>query len=107
MPAVSAHDLPGVPDAGCGRSDLPGVHAGSAEGAVGGAEEGARSGSTGPVPVAVRDTRPLATYAIIGATVLVYLLQLIPGFPRSRRGSHSTATSSGRAVRCRSSRGAC
>ena len=34
-----------------------------------------------PRPVALSDTRPLATYAIIGATAVVYVLQLIPGFP--------------------------
>ncbi|MET0861189.1 MAG: rhomboid family intramembrane serine protease [Microbacterium sp.] len=30
-------------------------------------------------PVVVRDTRPLATYAIIGITALVYVVTLIPG----------------------------
>ncbi len=30
-------------------------------------------------PVTMRDTRPLATYAIIGVTAIVYLLQSIPG----------------------------
>lgn len=34
-------------------------------------------------PVAVRDSRPLATYAIIGITTLVYLITLIPGFGQS------------------------
>ncbi|WP_457099799.1 rhomboid family intramembrane serine protease [Microbacterium sp. P5_E9] len=34
-----------------------------------------------PRPVALSDSRPLATYAIIGATAVVYALQLIPGFP--------------------------
>lgn len=37
----------------------------------------ARTRSAGPV--AVRDTRPLVTYAIIGITALAYLVQLIPG----------------------------
>nr|WP_243847386.1 rhomboid family intramembrane serine protease [Microbacterium ulmi] len=32
-------------------------------------------------PVSVHDTRPLATYAIIGITAFVYLLQQIPGLP--------------------------
>ena len=36
-----------------------------------------------PRAVTVRDTRPIATYAIIGLTALVYLLQLIPGFGRT------------------------
>jgi membrane associated rhomboid family serine protease len=31
-------------------------------------------------PVVVSDTRPLATYAIIGITALVYIVTLIPGF---------------------------
>ncbi len=33
-----------------------------------------------PQVVAVRDTRPLATYVIIGITVFAYILTLIPGF---------------------------
>ncbi|GAA1955279.1 rhomboid family intramembrane serine protease [Microbacterium deminutum] len=33
-----------------------------------------------PYAVAVRDTRPLATYAIIGITTAAYILTLIPGF---------------------------
>ncbi|WJL94188.1 rhomboid family intramembrane serine protease [Microbacterium sp. ET2] len=33
-----------------------------------------------PAAVVVGDTRPLATYAIIGITALVYLISLIPGF---------------------------
>ncbi|WP_431797464.1 rhomboid family intramembrane serine protease [Microbacterium kunmingense] len=33
-----------------------------------------------PATVALGDTRPLATYAIIGITALVYLISLIPGF---------------------------
>jgi membrane associated rhomboid family serine protease len=33
-----------------------------------------------PRAVAARDTRPIVTYSIIGITVFVYLLQLIPGF---------------------------
>lgn len=32
-------------------------------------------------PMTVADTRPLVTYAIIGITALVYLLQIIPGSP--------------------------
>lgn len=31
-------------------------------------------------PVAIRDTRPLATYTIIGITTLVFVIGLIPGF---------------------------
>jgi membrane associated rhomboid family serine protease len=34
-----------------------------------------------PRAVAVRDSRPLVTYGIIGVTLLVYLTQLIPGSP--------------------------
>lgn len=34
-------------------------------------------------PVVVSDTRPLATYAIIGITALVYIVTLIPGFGRT------------------------
>ena len=34
-----------------------------------------------PRAAAVSDSRPLATYAIVGVTALVYLLQLIPGSP--------------------------
>lgn len=33
-----------------------------------------------PQPVVVRDTRPLATYAIIGITAIVYFVTIIPGF---------------------------
>ncbi|MDN3495065.1 rhomboid family intramembrane serine protease [Planococcus sp. APC 4015] len=34
-------------------------------------------------PVVVRDTRPLATYAIIGITALTFVVTLIPGFGRT------------------------
>ncbi|TQJ30387.1 rhomboid family intramembrane serine protease [Microbacterium sp. SLBN-146] len=34
-------------------------------------------------PVVVSDARPLATYAIIGITALVYIVTLIPGFGRT------------------------
>ncbi|MFB8387664.1 rhomboid family intramembrane serine protease [Microbacterium sp. NPDC055910] len=34
-------------------------------------------------PVVVSDTRPLATYAIIGITAIAYIVSLIPGFGRT------------------------
>jgi membrane associated rhomboid family serine protease len=39
-----------------------------------------------PQAVAVSDTRPLATYAIIGITALVYVISLIPGIGDTVRG---------------------
>ena len=50
----------------------------AAEGADAGAAKAERRWSR-PRAVAVRDSRPLVTYGIIGVTLLVYLTQLIPG----------------------------
>lgn len=46
-----------------------------------------RRWARGPRAVAVSDSRPLATYAIIGITALVYVVTLIPGFGQTVQGA--------------------
>ena len=110
LPAVPAHDLPRVPDAGRRRGDLPRVHARSAEDADAAAQQEGRA----PVVAAAarsrcRDSRPLVDVRDHRHHALVvYLLQLIPGFAGARRGSPSTACFvMPRQAPRRSSRGGC